>query len=219
MLNLPHRSTVALSTVLLMLMAALLACTSNDTLFIKLTLTPVPSLTPTPLVLETRFSRNDKVFLVGSQRLIEFAARPGEKDLISAQKSGSCIRNTSVTVLDVSRSVLDQQDTAIYYKLDCGGSGQGWLPEFYVSIFNPRNGSAQIKTKDGKGAPLFEAANAKSATAASKSCPEATKVTVTDLTREIDLSRDVQSVIIYARVNCGSERGYVLESNLAPVQQ
>lgn len=59
-----QRTLIALPMVLVSLFMAMLACTSNDTLFIHLTDTPAPSITPTPLTQETRFKIGDKTTVV-----------------------------------------------------------------------------------------------------------------------------------------------------------
>lgn len=61
---------MASGAAILMLIMAALACTANDTLFIRLTDTPPPTLTPTPLPIITKFRVGDSGVIVG---LSEFA--------------------------------------------------------------------------------------------------------------------------------------------------
>src|SRR5690349_10778072 len=78
---------------------AILACTSNDTLFIKLTATPVPSITPTQLTLTGGYKVNDKPYLVGATFQIPLTIEPGPP-VNAASALSICFPNTQVTIND-----------------------------------------------------------------------------------------------------------------------
>src|SRR5437667_8952962 len=102
----PIRHYTALLTGLCSLILAMLACTSNDTLFIHFTPTPVPSVTPTPLTSATRFKIKDKVYVGSSSFQIMMAADP-EMPSSQVASLSACFQNTLVEILDVSRNRKD----------------------------------------------------------------------------------------------------------------
>lgn len=201
------------------LIVAMLACTSNDTLFIKLTLTPVPTVTPTPLVgVDTKYKKGDQVYAVDAERIISLGSQAGDTGGTIGAGFISCFRNSQVNVLDISKSVVNATDPDIYYQIDCGPGGQGWLPQYKLMAFNPDGGTAVIKSPDGKGAPIYKDSTTKAALASDKPCPDGTQVKITDATRDIDLSAKTVDKNIYLQVQCGDTSGWIVDSMLAPPQ-
>ncbi len=198
---------------LLSLILAMLACTSNDTVFIHLTLTPVPSITPTALTAETRFKIKDKVFIVSSAFQIMMATVP-EMPSSQVASLSTCFPNTQVEILDVSRNRADPKDAGLYYNVQCGASS-GWVPEFWLTTLDPA-GSAVVKSKDGKGAMLYTDPNAASKPASTTPCPDGTTVQISGMTLNPDASATQPDTNIYVQVTCGKVTGYALESALAP---
>ncbi len=206
----PHRLPwIALAALILVT----LACTSNDTLFIKLTPTPVPSATPTPLAVETRFKIKDKVYLVGSGFQITMSADPGPVDSQAAAMT-TCFANIQVDVLDASKNTSDPKDPTIYYKVQCAAA-TGWVPEYWLTPLSP-SGSAVVKSKDGKGAMLYSNPDADSQPAAPRPCADDTTVTISGLTLNPDATPQKPDNNIYVQVTCGNTTGYALESALVP---
>jgi hypothetical protein len=205
-----------LSAMAVMLLATILACTSNDTLFIKLTTTPVPTLTSTPLSQQTRYNKGDKVYAVSSARMIELMDQPGEKNLSTMGNFAQCFRNTSVTITDTSLSVVDSGDKLLYYQIDCGPGGTGWVPEYFLTLLNPKGGKAEVKSPDGKGATLYKDPTTKSAPVGIP-CTDGTQVSVSDVTRNVDFSSE-EDTTLYAEIKCGDQTGYVLETLLVPTK-
>src|SRR5260221_12196490 len=152
---------------MLALLLAALACTSNDTLFIKLTATPIPTVPPTALSGNTRYKKGDKLYAVEAQRVISLSGQPTAKIDVEGGML-TCFRNTQVIVLDASKSVTDPKDPTIYYQIDCGGGGVGWLPEYKLTPLNPGGGTAIVKSPDGKGAPIYSQSTIKSDLASDK---------------------------------------------------
>src|SRR3954454_17124075 len=113
-----HRVTIALYGVILSLVLAALACTSNDTLFIHLTATPKPTIQPTALSSKTRYKKGDELYAVEAQRVINLSGQPTGKVGVEGGML-TCFRNTQVTVVDTSKSVTDPKDSVIYYLIDC----------------------------------------------------------------------------------------------------
>ncbi|GEM_PF-3727774 len=201
--------------VLLTLILAALACTSNDTLFIKLTATPVPSPTPTPLSIQTRFKVKDKPYVVGWTFQIMMANRPTMPSSQAAALA-TCFQNTQVEVLDVSRNVDDPKDTTLYYNIQCAAS-TGWVPEYWLTMLNP-TGEAIVKSKDGKGAVLYSEPNTSSKPASETPCADGTKVPISGLTLNPDATASAPDTNIYVQVTCGNDTGYALESVLVPAE-
>lgn len=204
------RALLASGAVLLMLIMAALACTANDTLFIRLTDTPPPTITPTPLPITTKFRVGDSGVIVG---LSEFAAvslpaLPGP--LVPGIGGATCFPNTRVTVLDVSRNINDPTDETIYYLVQC--SGRGWIAEYQFSRFN-RGDRAVVKPEEGGDVKLYRQADVNSAQL-DQPCPNGTEVSVTGVTANPFNPRDRN---IYLQVRCGTLSGWLLEEQLAPL--
>jgi len=209
------RGCLAFLTVTLVLIMAMLACTSNDTLFIKLTATPSPTITPTPLNIQTKYQKGQQLYAVDAQKVITFDEQPGSQG-VSGFSMTSCFRNTQVTILDASMSISDPKDPWVYYQVDCGSGGQGWVPEYKLTPFNPSGGMAVVKSPDGKGAPIYSEGDVKSPLATQAPCPDGTKVEITDILRSTNLSATEEDTNKYARVDCNGTNGYIVESMLAP---
>jgi hypothetical protein len=198
-------------TVLASLILAALACTSNDTLFIRLTETPVPTVTPTPLASDTRFKINDNVTIVGSAFQIMMATRPGPVESAVASLA-TCFADTQVQILDVSKNAEDSNDPGLYYSVQCGASS-GWVPEYWLTPLEA-SGSAVVKSKDGKGATLYTNPDVASEPA-SAACPDGTTVAIGGLTLNPDATEANPDTNIYVQVTCDGATGYALESALA----
>jgi hypothetical protein len=198
---------------LLGLILATLACTSNDTLFIHLTETPVPTVTPTPLAIETRFKIHDKATIVSATFQITMYRRPGPPSFAEAA-SAPCFPNTRVDILNVSRNVDDPKDPVIYYDVQCA-SATGWVPEYWLTPLNP-NGSAVVKSADGKGAVLYSNPDVTSEPASPTPCADGTTLSISSLTLNPDASATAPDNHIYVQVTCGDVTGYALESDLVP---
>src|SRR5215467_5793414 len=165
---------MAVQVTILSIMLAALACTSKDTLFIHLTDTPTPTITPTPLSQETRYKIGDKLFLVSATFVIDLSEKPapvGE----GVFSSGNCSPNQEVTIEDVSKNTTDPKDTSLYYRVSC--SGTGWVPEYIMTRLE-QFASAMVKSKDGKGALVYTEPSVKSKPASDTPCPDGTKVSI-----------------------------------------
>lgn len=187
----------------------ILACTANDTLFIRLTDTPIPSLTPTPLAIKTKLKIGGKGVLVGVSDFaaIQMPSQPGP----SAPGSGTatCFPSTRVEILDVSRALNNPADENIYYQVNCAGS-IGWLAEYQLSAFG-RGDTAVVKSSDGTGAPILSGADAARAT--TDVCADGSQVAVSGVSANQFNPTDQN---VYVQITCGNLRGYVLDSFLAP---
>jgi hypothetical protein len=199
-------SQQAASAALVCIMLALLACTANDTLFIRLTATPVPSLTPTPLSIQTKFSKGDKVIIVGFSEFTAISLpslagpfRPG------VPNATTCFPNTRVDVLDVSRNTVDASDPFLYYQVRCAGK-DGWLPEYSLTLFN-KNDKAKIIAAEG--APMYP--QAELAGQPVHTCPLDAEVTVQSMTNN---PFDITDTKLFIEITCEKKRGYVLEETL-----
>lgn len=206
----PLRALLASSTVLLMLIMAALACTANDTLFIRLTDTPPPTLTPTPLPIVTKFKVGDKGVIVGLSEFAAVSLPAVAGPLVPGIGGATCFPNTRVTVLDVSRNINDPNDETIYYQVQC--SGKGWIAEHQLSRFN-RGDKAMVKTADSSDAKLYRQPDTNSA-ALDQPCPNGAEVNVTGVTANPLNPRDRN---IYLQVRCGTLSGWLLEEQLAPI--
>lgn len=204
------RALLALCAALLMLSMAALACTANDTLFIRLTDTPQPTSTPTPLPITTKFKVGDSGVVVGLSEFAAVSLPSSAGPLVPGIGGATCFPNTRVTVLDVSRNVSDPNDETIYYLVQC--SGRGWIAEHQFSRFN-RGDKAIVKTEDGSGAKLYRQSDVTSAQL-DEPCPDGTEVSVTGLTANPFNPRDTN---IYVQVRCGNLSGWLLEEQLAPL--
>jgi hypothetical protein len=209
----PTRRSTVLLTALFSLIMAMLACTSNDTLFIKFTPTPVPSITPTPLTSETRFKIKDKVFIVSATFQIMMATEP---EIPSSQVAAlaTCFPNTQVQILDISKNRKDPNDSSLYYSVQCGASS-GWVPEFWLTFLDPA-GTAIVKSKDGSGAKLYTNPDVNSKLASETACANGTTVQISGMTLNPDASESNPDQNIYVQVTCGKDSGYALESALVP---
>ncbi len=204
------RALLASGAALLMLIMAALACTANDTLFIRLTDTPPPTLTPTPLPIITKFRVGDSGVIVGLSEFATVSLPANAGPLVPGIGGATCFPNTRVTVLDVSRNINDPNDEMIYYLVQC--SGRGWVAEYQFSRFN-RGDKAVVKTADGGDVKLYRQPNVNAATL-DQPCPNGTEVSVTGVTANPSDPRDRN---IYLQVRCGTLSGWLLEEHLAPL--
>ena len=207
-----RRTPVFVSLCGLGLILAMLACTSSDTLFIHLTVTPVPTLTRTPLAIETRFKVQDTVTIVSGSFQITMSSRPVPPSAASAALT-PCFPKTRVTIKAVSHNEKDPKDSTIYYDIQCG-TADGWVPEYWLTPLTA-DGSAVVKSPDGKGAVVYSDSDITSQAAAAP-CPDGTKVTIMDLTTNVNAVGSTPDNHIYVQVTCGDTTGYVLDSDLVP---
>jgi hypothetical protein len=203
-INTMRKPTTALLAVMLFSVLAMLACTSNDTLFIHLTETPIPTLTPTPLSIQTKFQINEKATVVGVSDVasINLASVPGP--FRPAMSSGACFPNTVITILDVAQNTSDPSDPAFYYQILCSGGKKGWLSQKNLSKFT-KYAEVIIKSPDGKGVTLLKSASQKSAPASTTPCADGTKVKINVLKSSTDDTEDT----VYAQIRCGGKTGFV----------
>jgi hypothetical protein len=207
------RQQLSILTVLTGLFMAVLACTSNDTLFIQLTATPTPTITPTALALETKLNAGDVAWTISSGYTMGMLTKPGTGVDLGA--GGQCFRNTKVTVVSKSKDVDNPSSNLILYQVDCG-SGLGWLKEYELSKIDPAGIEALIKSPDGKGAILYSEADAKSKPVSTTPCADGTKVTTSDVAENPNVADASQDPHLYVQITCGSDTGYVLETMLVP---
>ncbi len=212
-----HRRFQPFQIVILGLLLAALACTSSDTFLgqpiIRLTTTPVPTITPTPLAVKTRFKVGDQATTVAAtfqMILLDGPMPPGGASAANAV----CFPNTSVKILTVSRNRTDAKDSHIYYEVECGAS-QGWVPEYWITPLTP-NGSAVVKSPDGKGATVYSAPDVKSPPAPGSPCADGTKISADSLTTNPNASDAAPDNNVYVQTTCGSASGYVVDSMLVP---
>jgi hypothetical protein len=203
------RALLAFCAAFLMLSIAALACTANDTLFIRLTDTPPPTITPTPLPITTKFKVGDSGVVVGLSEFAAVSLPASAGPLVPGIGGATCFPNTRVTVLDVSRNINDPNDETIYYLVQC--SGRGWIAEYQFSRFN-RGDKAIVKTEDGSDVKLYRQSDVNSAQLDAP-CPNGTEVNVIGLTANPFNPRDRN---IYVQVRCGALSGWLLEEQLAP---
>jgi hypothetical protein len=210
-----HRSHLWLAFMAMLM--AVLACTSNDTLFIKLTEAPTPTITPTPLPqdTQTRYQPDQTVYLIGTKRQIDLGDQPGARNLSTSGNFASCFRNAQVKIISASKSMTNPDDPIYYYNINCT-SNHGWVPEYSLTVFKPNGGTAVVKSPDGKGAPLYQRAEDGAATVQDAPCPDGTKVTISDITRKLNVAATSEDPTLFAKVTCGDASGYVLESMLTP---
>ncbi|MCC7206230.1 MAG: hypothetical protein IT323_02925 [Anaerolineae bacterium] len=205
-----RRTPFALSTVALSLLLAILACTANDTLFIRLTATPEPTITPTPLSLETRFKVGDTAIMVGVSNFagINMPPLPGPfRPGVSGNVT--CFPNSKVPIIDISRNTADPNDETIYYLVEC--PMRGWAADFNLSRFAQYE-SAVVKSADGSGAKMWRNTDA-SSDPLPEVCPDGETISIQTLMNNPNNPRDPN---IYIQTSCAGQTGFLLESDLAP---
>lgn len=192
---------------LIILALSVLACTANDTLFIQLTATPSPTVTSTPLSIETKFKIGETAVIYGF--LSTMQTIPGLPRPLSTGSVGkaSCTNSAKTPILDVSKNTGDANDPSIYYKVSCSGV-TGWLPETYLSRFAAGD-KGVVKSVSGNGADMFASPNIVKTT--SGTCPDDTNITVTQLGSNQQDNKDRN---IYLKVTCGTLTGFLRESDL-----
>jgi hypothetical protein len=206
-----RQRALALLTALCSLALAALACTANDTLFIRLTQTPTPTITPTPLALQTRLKVGDTVTVIGFSEFqsVNAADLPGPP--VAGISNAACFPNTKVPVLDISLSLRDSADPVIYYQVRCSGR-TGWLADYQLSRF-VRNDAAVVQS-GGEGAILHSAAD--QTTAGSARCADGTQVQVRGVALNTATRNLADDPHLYVQVDCDGQSGYVWEELLAP---
>ncbi|MBX3065340.1 MAG: hypothetical protein KF726_20350 [Anaerolineae bacterium] len=202
-------SVIGLAAATIMLMLAVLACTANDTLFIHLTETPVPTITPTPFVGANKFKIGDTAQIIGPSAFqqVGMAGVPGP--YIPAQSPGLCLPGIAVKILDVATGQNASGEAAIYYQLSCSGGRSGWLAEYQLTAFL-KNAPIVIASKDGTGATLYFQNDANGRTMPDK-CPDGTKTLVS----EVLSGKSPTDTNVYIQVDCNKVRAYVLETDVA----
>jgi len=210
-----RRAFLALTTAFLSLAMAAIACTANDTLFIQLTATPSPTITPTPFQGETKFKRGEFGVIVGvsdfSAVVLPPIPQPAPPDVSGVS---TCFPTARVEILDISRNTSNPDDPMIYYQVACAGV-PGWIAEYQLSRF-VKFENAVIRTKDGQGAKVYKQPDVNSGEAGV--CPEGTSVSI--MSQTLTTARNPQNDLnIYVQVSCGAAFGYVLEPDLAKATQ
>ncbi len=194
----PFKSAHLVSATLLLMM---LACTSNDTLFIQLTATPPPTLTATPLAAVTRFKIGDKPVFVAAASPQALYASPNAND-----KSGSsnlCFSSTQVAITDLAIGV----DNTVYYKIKCA-SANGWTLETNLTLLKAGSSAAlkmdtYLTNDPGSDDPTNRAAD--------QPCKAGTKVGV------LDLAMMPKEKVIYVQIQCGAMVGWLNDTALDAV--
>ena len=114
----------------MILSLATLACWSSDTLFIKLTATPVPTPTLPVMEVEGRFKIGDTVQIaaegVGSVYLTEAPEPVTRRNRVA---NANCYPNSTVTIAAVQRV-----DEITYYQVACNVDAPGWVAEQFLKI-------------------------------------------------------------------------------------
>lgn len=201
-------SIIGLAAATFMLMLAVLACTANDTLFIHLTETPVPSITPTPYVGANKFKIGDTAQIIGPSAFqqVGMAGVPGP--YIPAQSPGLCLPGIAIKILDVATGTNATGESAIYYELSCSGGRSGWLAEYQLTAFL-KNTPVIIASKDGTGATLYFQNDIGGRVLPNK-CPDGTKTLVS----EVLSGKSATDTNVYIQVDCNKVRAYVLETEV-----
>jgi hypothetical protein len=189
---------------------AIVACTANDTLFIRLTATPAPTITPTPLSLDTRFKVGDTAVVVGVSAFagVSFPPLPGPFRP-GVPGNVTCFPNSKVPVRDVSRNTADPDDETLYYLVEC--PQRGWAAEYNLSRFAQYE-NAVVKSADGSGAPMWRNTDA-SSEPLPETCPDGETITIQLL---MNNPSDTSDSNIYVQTSCAGQGGFLLETDLAP---
>ncbi|CAG1000760.1 MAG: hypothetical protein IAE83_14775 [Anaerolinea sp.] len=205
-----YRTTfLSVSLALVGLVMMILACTSNDSLFIRLTETPTPSLTPTPLALETKLKKGDSALVIGLSDFASINMPPLPGPFQPGMAGGmTCFPNTKVSVLDISRNLSDPDDPTLYYQVQCNGIG--WAPEWSLARFS--RGDKPVVSAEA-GAPLYSTADASGSPVGT--CPSGSEAEVLKAGRNPSNDSDLN---VYIEISCGTQQGWVVEDTLSPAQ-
>jgi hypothetical protein len=177
----------------IMLIVAILACTSNDTLFIQLTQTPIPTATVTRAAVQTRFATGDKLTYVA-------ATSPGVllNSADANDKSTSlCFTGTQVTINDAS-----VKDKTAFYKIKCA-SYEGWTPENNLTLIRANSNATLAQATALTTDPEPDATTNRAGM-----CPANSTVSV------LDLAISPLDGRIYANVQCATVTGWLPERSL-----
>ena|SRR5579871_2364450 len=123
-MNRLHRRTQTI-LIALLLCLPLLACWSSDTLFIKLTATPVPTLTPTPQAINSKYKVGDNV-TIASQGLfgaVYLTTAPEPETRSNRVEGAVCNPGTPIPIQSVQ-----QVGGVTYYQVECNNA-TGWTAE------------------------------------------------------------------------------------------
>jgi hypothetical protein len=180
--------------VIFMLILAALACTSNDTLFIQLTATPIPTVTPTRAAIQTRFAPGDKLTYVAATNPGVLLNTPDMND----KSTALCFTGTQITVNDATT-----QDKTTFYKIKCASS-EGWTPESTLTPLRV-NSAATL----AQAAALTTDPEPDATTNRAGNCPNGSSVTV------LDLAISPLDGRIYANVQCSTVVGWLPERSLS----
>jgi hypothetical protein len=199
----------ALGVVTLSLMTALLACTANDSLFIKLTPSPSPTITSTPLAFTTRYKVGDEVTIISSSTFLAVGLNSLASPYNAAEGVVQCLPGNTVVIADISGNVKDPTDKTIFYKVGSCNGLQGWLREFQVTTI--KTGTAlTIKSADGTGAAVYRQNDALKGTPLANKCADGTEVKVS----EVATGKEREDNNVYYQIACGTTRGYILEKDV-----
>jgi hypothetical protein len=176
-----------------MFIIAALACTSNDTFFIHLTETPIPSPTVTRAAIQTRFTVGDKLTYVGasSPGILFNSADPNDKS------TALCYTGTLVTINDAG-----VKDKLTFYKIKCASS-EGWTTENTLTPLRV-NSTATL----AQAVALTTDPEPDATTNRAGMCPASTNVVV------LDLALSPLDARIYANGQCGTLTGWLPERAL-----
>ncbi|MBX3080102.1 MAG: hypothetical protein KF716_00620 [Anaerolineae bacterium] len=205
-----RKTNAALSVVILALMLTVMACTANDTWIIHLTLTPTPTITPTPLVGDSiRFKLGDKLIIIGNSAFAPVGLNTTAGPFRAASSATQCLPKTNVTILDVSMNITDSSDTTVYYQVSCNGK-KGWVPEYQITD-RVKGTTLVIKSEDGSGAALYQQNDSIKGKPLDNKCPDGTQVTVDD----VQTGKQTGDTGVYFQITCDKLKGYVMEKDVA----
>ncbi len=105
-----------------------LACWSSDTLIIRPTLTPVPTVAPPTPNFVSKYAIGDKVTVVTTGIApLYITQRPEPPSRSNRVANAACYANTVVTV-----EAMQQVDAVTYYQITCNNLS-GWVSEPVLS--------------------------------------------------------------------------------------
>lgn len=174
---------------------ALLACTSNDTLFIHLTATPIPTATPTPSAAQSRFRPGRQATFVGSGAPAALLSAP---DPSARSATAACFTATLITIEEVR--IVGAEP---FYRVTCA-SQQGWVAERNLTTYKAGDtftASQDMFLTNDPGPDDPQAPNR----ASSQPCRAGQTLSILDFAFYAPEGR------IYLNVQCGAAVGWVPE--------